>query len=390
MAHGTKDVKAAPSGAKYVPVMKRGHRAWRNFQGTGPFDPEARDANRLLLHAVDDSTNWLYLREVQAFLQGAIDHGVCWTSAKELDQILAGYLMHMCYAQHLSPIRGHYLVSGMHHFFPELRHATDWSNRALKAWDGVAAVPEGVPICRELVGAAALDMFRRGLVVEGVVTLFSYDCLCREQDWGVLRLGDVASAAGRMGVTFGRIDRGERLKTGAEAGCVVAHPVIAAMVQFLVDDTAPGEPIFPITATDFRLVWAATMGRLKVPTPRPPPHRLRHAGAAEMVARGATLENTRRRGRWAALSSVQRYTKLHYLIRSRADLDRDVLDAGWAFWERPDRAVLSALAQAPAHARHLADRLATEVRKAKRKWAPPQLEHVMADLLDPARLNIPQ
>ena len=54
-----------------------------------------------------------------------------------------------------------------------------------------------------------------------------------------------------------------------------------------------------------------------------------------MAARGASLEEIRRRGRWLALSSVQRYTKTFVLTKSRASMTKEQLDMGYEFWQAP-------------------------------------------------------
>jgi len=53
-----------------------------------------------------------------------------------------------------------------------------------------------------------------------------------------------------------------------------------------------------------------------------PPHSLRHSGPARDVLNNTrSLEEIRRRGRWASLKSVQRYTKSHLLIHRESLLD---------------------------------------------------------------------
>ena len=47
-----------------------------------------------------------------------------------------------------------------------------------------------------------------------------------------------------------------------------------------------------------------------------PPHSIRHSGPSEDLSQNiASLETVRRRGRWKALESVQRYTKTFALVR---------------------------------------------------------------------------
>ena len=61
------------------------------------------------------------------------------------------------------------------------------------------------------------------------------------------------------------------------------------------------------------------------------------------MAMGGSLEQARRMGRWQAASNVQRYTKLHWLVRNRSRLPERVLQDGQAFLENPEKAVIKAI-----------------------------------------------
>ena len=56
------------------------------------------------------------------------------------------------------------------------------------------------------------------------------------------------------------------------------------------------------------------------------------------------LEQVRRRGRWRALGSVQRYTKVHDIIIYKSGMPIAALQRGVAIMENPVEAMLQALA----------------------------------------------
>ena len=60
------------------------------------------------------------------------------------------------------------------------------SARALQAWTRLIQQAEGMPLCKETVGAVASRMLQRGRVYAAVVTLLSFDGWLRQQDWSGL------------------------------------------------------------------------------------------------------------------------------------------------------------------------------------------------------------
>ena len=121
---------------------------------------------------------------------------------------------------------------------------------------------------------------------------------------------------------------------------------IANMVLGLLKLKAPHEKFFGINQASFRKEWHRACRTLGMPW-APPPHGLRHSGPSEDIARGrATLEQVRRRGRWRALSSVQRYSKTFAVTQFRARMPQKILDSGAAAGRDLRGAVQEALGRA--------------------------------------------
>ena len=304
--------------------------------GLPAFAPQDYHVNRLIFHGVDDGTNRTYIREVKAFLWDAKRPGATWANVETLDRAVAAYLQHLCYLEQVQPQRGRNLLSGLMHLFPELRGRMAWSARALTSWDRLAAAGEGTPLCRELVAIVILHMIDVGHLYDAALVLLSYDVFAREQDWLNLRGADVHGSDGDVAISLGVRGRGESSKTGPHQGATIALPLVGRLLTRLAKRVGPDNVLFPISAAEYRRRWWAALCRLGLEASGPP-HRLRHSGAAEFVSRGGPLDMARRRGRWAALTPVQRYTKVHYLAKSRSMLSDERRARGEAFWRAPEK-----------------------------------------------------
>ena len=218
------------------------------------------------------------------------------------------------------------------------------SARAVKAWEALRTMPEGKAICREVVALMVLKLVELGYLASAIAALYSYDIFGREQDWYLLRGEDVVTDGSDVAVRLGSRARGEMVKTGANQGLLVGAPYICDLIAAMGRSVKASELVFVLTTSEYRRHWGRAALALGLDVG--PPHSLRHSGAAEFVYRNGSLEACRRRGRWAALSSVQRYTKQHVLTSSRASLSRDQLAKGRAFWTNPRAALLDALGNA--------------------------------------------
>ena len=61
------------------------------------------------------------------------------------------------------------------------------------------------------------------------------------------------------------------------------------------------------------------------------------------MASGGGLEEARRRGRWKTPGALSRYTKVHALIKRRAELPKGTMEVGRKFWNQPAAQLREAL-----------------------------------------------
>ena len=173
---------------------------------------------------------------------------------------------------------------GFLHIFADHKDKMPLSARALQAWARLVKEAEGMPFCKETVGAVAARMLQRGRVYAAVVTLLSCDGWLRQQDWNGLRSEDVVEDGvnGKVGLFFGVRERGEKSKTGTNQGLVLQIPLVNELLKLLKVGLAPGDLLFPLSPSQFREEWWATLRELNMEWAGPP-HNLSHSGAACFV-----------------------------------------------------------------------------------------------------------
>ena len=125
---------------------------------------------------------------------------------------------------------------------------------------------------------------------------------------------------------FGISSRGESSKTSfssANQSVIIERGWVARLFLELARKRSPNSPIFSVSReTEARRVKSAC-DLLGIDCPVL--HRLRHTGSANDTLRGTkSLEQIRRRGRWASLKSVERYSKTAHIVADLAQLTQEV------------------------------------------------------------------
>ncbi|CAK0863826.1 unnamed protein product, partial [Prorocentrum cordatum] len=293
--HPVGAVRPKPPRAGDIPLQKRGPRAWENYEKEPHLGISEGGFTRLLTHSVADVTAAQWAPKVRDFLSHCVDKGWELRSANAVGHALADYMDMKCYKGWLRPTWGSIVLFGL----------------------------------LEAVFAIAIYFFEAGLLDEAIWTLVQCDVYGRGQDMEMLREAGVIWDGRCVGLLFGISARGEEGRTGSNQGVVIRRGTVASLILALkgVKKNVTG-PIFGPKQAGFRKEWRRACRSLGMPW-APPPHGLRHSGPSEDVARGrASLEQVRRRGRWKALSSVQRYSKTFALTQLRAKMPKKVLDVG--------------------------------------------------------------
>lgn len=326
-------VVAVISAAGNVVTENRGAGAWSRYKDTR-FD--LNSANRLLVHAVADSTNKSYSKEVRIFLQTLKMHNITFRDFATFDRLAAKDLEHRCYALGQNVARGKLLVNGLYQIFPEAKEHLKLTRRALLSWERSTIPGEGKPFWIGTLWAMVESLFKQGLLYEGLTILFSYDLYAREQDWENLRFGSIHVVAAKepgappeVAVNFGDSKYGKRAKTGSNQPIQVQDHLLRRVLQMMKSTSDDSEVVFPYDQTFFRKAWNKLLVRMNLIAAGGPVHSLRHSKSSHDILAGlASLEEARRRGRWRQLKSAERYSKHACITMHKELLPAEVLRRG--------------------------------------------------------------
>ena len=137
---------------------------------------------------------------------------------------------------------------------------------------------------------------------------------------------------------FGVTARGESSKTSTTSSnqsVIIDRPWVARMFLELARKRPPNAPIISVSRETVARTVKKACDLLGIECPVL--HKLRHTGPANDTLRGSkSLEQIRRRGRWASLKSVELYSKTAHIVADLAHLDPEVRRLGDEFLASPD------------------------------------------------------
>ena len=137
---------------------------------------------------------------------------------------------------------------------------------------------------------------------------------------------------------FGVSARGESSKTSitsSNQSVIIERPWVARMFLEIARKRPPNAPIFCVSRESMVRTAKKACDLLGIECPVL--HKLRHTGPANDTLRGSkSLEQIRRRGRWATLKSVERYSKTAHIVADLAHLELEVRRIGAEFLASPD------------------------------------------------------
>jgi predicted MarR family transcription regulator len=312
-----------------MPAAKQGPLAWELFH-EAPSGFRTTGVNRLVAHAVQDDTMlYKYLPRAKEFITWSLKRGASFHKTEEIDSELADYLEDACYSRHKGFDFGSMTFFGFLAVFPEFKMQLPRAYRAYHAWKTMHVGGEGQGIPEEAVFVIAEHMRNKKLHDMALLFESSMDLYLRQGEWRQLKAEDIfIDTDGKVAFVLGVAERGERVKTGHNQGVVLDSVELSKEWREKINSLAPGAPIFNFSQAEFSAEYAKTKAELNLGH-LGPLHDLRHAGAARDAESGTRdLEQIRRRGRWKAMDSVQRYTKTYLLVKARSLLPAAVLQRG--------------------------------------------------------------
>ena len=254
--------------------------------------------------------------------------GARFDTTVELDKWMADYLEDACYGREKGFDFGAQTFFGFLALFPEYKMKLSLSYRAYHTWKVLHVGGEGSTIPEEAVYIIINFFEQHGLKEQAIITETSLDVYFRTHEWCQIRGEDIFDDGELVGLALGVAERNERVKTGRHQGVVLDSPYLRERWAEIKRLRKPHELALSISPDKFKDGWERAKAAAGLSWIGPE-HGLRHAGAARDVEQGTrTLEQVRRRGRWRALDSVQRYTKTWLLIKARSQMTTKQLEHG--------------------------------------------------------------
>jgi hypothetical protein len=192
---------------------------------------------------------------------------------------------------------------------PSLRDHLPSASAALNGWRRLRPSRQHPPMTWELTCAVSDWLAAAGEPGAAVATLLAFDCL--------LRVGELCALTARDVIDTGA-DIDMRLGPGVllwikhakteddQSALVMSVPVRAMLVKRASAARSRGEPLFGLSAPQFRVAFKRACAGLGL-SDRFVPHSLRHGGATWLYVSGTPVETIKVRGRWGRLSTAQHY-----------------------------------------------------------------------------------
>ena len=207
-------------------------------------------------------------------------------------------------------------VSGIHLLVPSVKGHLHQAKLALKGWSKLVPSIPHPPLTWDMTVCIGVRLACRGRFSMGVATLLAFDCYLRVGELVGLTRSDVADAGDRRrGSSHRTMElRLKHTKTGKNQSVSVRDPAVIALVRQVLATVSnrPSARLFPYSSSTFRRHFKAAAADLGLSEDFVP-HSLRHGGATRDEARGMTVEEVMRRGRWASTKSAR-----HYIQSGRA------------------------------------------------------------------------
>lgn len=190
---------------------------------------------------------------------------------------------------------------------------------ALSAWKSTKPGKSRVGVPPQVVYKFASFCLNHGCLVAAAAVLLQYDLYARPSEILLLRGRDLVTPVAAMstfwGVIVGNADFGESSKTGTTDEIVLAnsgHRPWANQLLGWVGRACRDQQclLFGITLAQYEKLFRDFSACYKLDPQQFTPHTVRHSGPSyDAIHEHRTLAEIQTRGRWASLSSVQRYRK---------------------------------------------------------------------------------
>jgi integrase len=270
----------------------------------------------LLEACVLEKTLRRYRKEYLFFLQYVLNMGAEVSCAEQLDATLYDYLLELFME---NDGRGKSValctVCGVKLYNPGFASRLPLSAKALKGYDRLSPSEAYPPMSRGLAYVLAFYLGQKGLVLEALMVLISFEGFLRISEAVALKVDDIGFgedsmfSAGFKGKVLLRIGQA---KTGKEQSVMLFENWISVALRKVLKTKNNGEFLYGKSAETLRKQFKGALKGLRIEG-KFSFHSLRHGRATEEDLKGTPLEDILRLGRWAAAKSGR-----HYIQSGRA------------------------------------------------------------------------
>ena len=237
------------------------------------------------------------------------------TSTFHLDDLFTDYL-HLLYEDGYGKAEAIASFYGLNLAQPGITNSMPKSRKALKGYQHLIPSQQYPPLTWPVTKVIAVDMVKRGRMLEAIGTLLAFDCYLRISELlGLMHEDIVPGTDARMG--GGGADRVylrlRRTKTGLEQGVEINDREVKTLAMMARNKSREGchtdEP-FVISSHSVPIVIVVCFNKVcrgLTLSAGYVPHSLRHGGATYGHLCGMSLTDVAHRGRWASLKTATRY-----------------------------------------------------------------------------------
>jgi hypothetical protein len=308
-------VPATPAPAVAASVgIQRSQKALRFVQPTGMTYLETRSVRQ---PTIND-----YQRRIDSFLGIVRQMDMAWSNARELDCVVVEVLESMFFAGRRAD-EGSRLVAAIKFFIPDVSRMGEAflprCSRALKGWSLTAPGNQRLPMPVEVMGAMAGYMLHQSQPQMAMRLFLSFACYLRPGEAEDLRIKQLVppvsssrTASRIWSLLLSPIEDGIPGKTNIFDETVVmdSDPWLDPYLWALHGCRDPEERLWSHSYASFQALFMQAATILQLGALGLSVYSLRHGGASfDLLTRRRTLAEVKRRGRWAADSSVRRYGK---------------------------------------------------------------------------------
>jgi integrase len=273
-----------------------------------------------------------------------------------IDRLLVAFFTSR--SRDVGPATGNATIAAFKHIHPDAIGQLPLADQAMAGWRAKTPSTQHPPLTYPLACAIAHAFASNGQTDEAVGVLLAFDCLLRISELAGLTFGDI--------IDHSRIDPAlpertqivlDATKRGRRQSVYILSPHVITLLRELIlepmhrsrrrNEFIHDQPLFAFTKDQFRTRFIRMCGKLGLSRAYVP-HSLRHGGATKLFMSNWPVEDIKHRGRWALLTTCERYVQDGEAAIGSIKAPSDVARTGFRVSKDIHRHILAAVDAAAA------------------------------------------